>query len=99
MIPDPFLANRERVFQTALEGTATSSPALRRAAAAGTGLPEDLAPLVEKIRQHAYKVTDDDVARLQQAHDDDALFEIIVSATLGAARDRLDAGLRALEDA
>jgi hypothetical protein len=99
MIPDPFQANRERVFQTAIDGPAVSSPALRRAAAAGTGLPEDLAPLVEKIRQHAYKVTDDDVARLQKAHGDDVMFEVIVSATLGAARERLDAGLRALEDA
>jgi hypothetical protein len=44
-------------------------------------------------------VTDDDIARVQSKYGDDQLFEIIVSAALGASRNRLLAGLTALEHA
>jgi hypothetical protein len=54
---------------------------------------------VEMIHRHAYKVTDEDVATLQATYGDDRLFEIIVSAALGASRRRLMVGLEALEDA
>jgi hypothetical protein len=43
-------------------------------------------------------VTDEDLVRLQKKYDDDELFEIIVSASLGASRKRLLAGLAALEN-
>ena len=51
------------------------------------------------IHRHAFKVTDGVVARLQATYGDDKLFEIIVSAALGASRERLVAGLTALENA
>jgi alkylhydroperoxidase family enzyme len=54
---------------------------------------------VEKIHQHAYRVTDEDLATLQATYGDDRLFEIIVSAALGASRARLVAGLQTLEEA
>lgn len=76
-----------------------SDPALRTAAAEGAGLSPDLQPLIDKIHRHAYQVTDDDLARLRSAHDDDQMFEIVVSAALGASRRRLLAGLRMLDDA
>ena len=58
---------------------------------------EDLAAYVDKVAKHAYKVTDDDLGRLQQAgHSDDALFEVTVSAALGAALARLERGLAML---
>jgi hypothetical protein len=44
-------------------------------------------------------VTNDDVARAQKIYGDDKLFELIVSAAMGASKQRLDAGLRALEEA
>lgn len=97
--PDPHAALRDRVTQLVLDGTAQTDSALRHAAAAGRGVGADLEPLVEKIHAHAYKVTDDDVARLQAHYSEDQLFEIIVSAALGASRRRLDAGLQALRDA
>jgi hypothetical protein len=99
MTPDPYAALRDSVLQTALEGAGESDPAIRRAAAKGTGVPGDLETLVSKIHHHPYRVTDEDVAALQPKYGDDQLFEIIVSAALGAAHQRLDAGLRALEDA
>ena len=62
-------------------------------------MPADLQSLIDKIRAHAYKVTDDDLARVQATYGDDALFEIIVATALGASERRLLAGLEALNDA
>ena len=62
-------------------------------------MPADLQQLVEKIHRHAYKVTDDDIARAQASYGDDKMFEIVVSSALGAARQRLMAGLKALDEA
>jgi len=65
----------------------------------GTG-GEDIAPLagyVDKVALHAYKVTDEDLAALKRAgNSDDLLFEVTVSAALGAAVGRLERGLSAL---
>lgn len=99
MTDDPYAALRHRVLQTTLSGPGETDPALRAAAAAGEGLPPDLQPLVGKIHAHAWKVTDSDVAQLQATYGDDRMFEVIVSAALGASRRRLEAGLRALDDA
>jgi hypothetical protein len=96
---DPHAALRDQVLRSVLEGPGESEAAIRRAAAAGTGVLDDLRVLVEKIHRHAYRVTDEEVAALQAKYGDDQLFEIVVSAAVGASRQRLDAGLRALEEA
>ena len=96
---DPHAELRDIAIERVLHGPGESDPALRSAAAEGSGLPDDLQPLVTKIQQHAYKVTDADVAALQARYGDDRAFEIIVSAALGASRKRLLAGLDALEEA
>jgi len=93
---DPHATLRDQVLRRVLEGPGEAEPALRRAAAEGKGLPSDLQELVDKIHMHAYTVTDDDLVRLQPKYGDDQLFEIIVSAALGASRKRLFAGLDAL---
>jgi alkylhydroperoxidase family enzyme len=97
-IDDPHAELRDRVLATVLEGPGDSDPATRQAAAAGVGVPADLQALVEKIHRHAYRVTDEDIARLQATYGDDRLFEIIVSAAVGASRARLAAGLQALNE-
>jgi predicted RNA polymerase sigma factor len=99
MITDPHAALRDRVFHTVLEGPGESDPAIRKAAAEATGVPADLQSLIDKVHAHAYKVTDEDVARVQATYGDDRMFEIIVSAALGASRERLLAGLSALDQA
>lgn len=99
MTADPYASLRDRVTATVLDGPGVAPQPLRRAAAAGRDLPADLQPLVDTIRAHAYRVTDADVARAHATRGDDAMFEVIVSAALGAAYDRLTAGLRALEGA
>lgn len=96
---DPHATLRDEILRLVLEGPGESEPAVRRAAADNAGLPQDLQPLVAKIHAHAYKVTDEDVARLQATYGDDRMFEIIVSAALGASRARLLSALDALEDA
>ena len=98
-IHDPHVSLREAAVRSVLEGPGETEPALRQAAAAGEGLPTGLQPLVDTIHRHAYRVTDEDVARLQATYGDDRMFEIIVSAALGASRNRLLAGLQALEEA
>jgi hypothetical protein len=95
--PDPHAALRDEVLESVLRGTGESDPSIRRAAADNVGAPPDLEDLIEKIHAHAYSVTDGDVARLQPTYGDDRLFEIIVSAALGASRKRLLAGLAALD--
>lgn len=96
---DPHAKLRGEVLARVLTGPGAIDPALRQAAADDRGLPAELQPFVDKIEKQAYRITDDEVARLQVIYGDDALFEIIVSAALGASRRRLLAGLRALESA
>jgi hypothetical protein len=93
---DPHATLRDQVLRRVLDGPGETDPALRRAAAEGKGLPPDLQELVDKIHAHAYTVSDEDLARLQPKYGDDQLFEIILSAALGASRKRLFAGLDAL---
>ena len=96
---DPHASLRDQVLETVLQSAGESDPAIRRAAAEGKGVPADLQTLVDKIHRHAYKVTDEDIARAQAKYGDDQMFEIVVSAALGASRQRLMAGLKALEEA
>ena len=96
---DPYAEQRDKVLATILEGSGESDPALRKAAAEDKGLPTDLKPLVDKIHRHAYKVTDADIAKAQAKYGDDKMFEIVVSAAVGASSMRLMAGLKALSKA
>ena len=98
-IHDPHALLRQKVLRAVLDGPGETDPSLRYAAAEGAGVPEDLAALVEKIHRHAYRVTDEDIEALQARYGDDRLFEVVVSAAVGASRNRLLAGLKALEAA
>lgn len=95
---DRFAPFRDATADALLRGPGATPPELREAVARGTPPPE-LATLVGKIRQHAYKVTDADVDALRARYTEDQLFEIIVATAFGAAEARLRAGLRALEEA
>lgn len=99
MLTDPHAPLREKLIATVLGAPGQTDPGTRKAVFSRNGVPEDLTALVDKIHDHAYKVTDDDVARAQERYGDDAMFEVIVSAALGASEQRLRAGLDALEKA
>jgi hypothetical protein len=106
-----YAAYTARLVDTVLTQPGHTPPELRRAIVTraggrpsfplsgterGTG-GEDLAAYVDNVARHAHTVTDQDIAALQQAgHSDDALFEVTVSAALGAALGRLERGLAAL---
>lgn len=98
-LTDPHAALRDRVLNRVLIGAAETEPAMRQAAATGNGVPTDLEMLIDKIHRHAYKVTDEDIAAAQAKYGDDKMFEIVISAALGASNQRLQAGLRALKEA
>ncbi len=95
---DRFASFREATAAALLRGPATTAHGLRQAVAAGAPPPE-LAALVDKIRRHAYQVTDSDIDALRGRYTEDQLFEIVVAAAFGAAQERLAAGRRALEEA
>lgn len=99
MITDPHANLRDKVLKSVLDGPGESEPAMRNAVADGKNVPAELHVLVDKIHRHAYKVTDEDIKRLQVKYGDDQMFEIVVSAALGASRNRLLAGLKALDEA
>jgi len=103
---------QSRLVDAALDAPGDASSGLRHAAlamaarlgggsAAGRGtaapLPADLRPYVDKVARHAYQVTDADIIALRRAgHSEDAVFEITIAASLGAALGRLERGLEAL---
>ncbi|HKE88755.1 MAG TPA: hypothetical protein VKB45_00375 [Gemmatimonadales bacterium] len=60
-------------------------------------VPREWMTFVDRIAQHAYEVTDDDVRVLRQAgYSEQAIFEIAVSAAVGAGLARLERGLAAV---
>jgi hypothetical protein len=91
MTTDPYAAAWDRVADAIVASPGTMSANDRRAIARGGGPPE-LAPLLDKVRRHAYKVVDADVAGLS----DDAAIEAILAAALGAADERRRAALEAI---
>lgn len=95
---DRFASFRQATAAALLVGPAATASDLRQSVARGTPPPE-LATLVDKIRNHAYRVTEEDLDALRNRFSDDQLFEIIVAAAFGAAEARLEAGRRALEGA
>jgi hypothetical protein len=97
----------QRMLDVVLGGPGHTPSELRRAvlgraarlagAQSGAPAPAPFGPYVDKVAQHAYKVTDADVTALQQAgSSDDVLFEVTVAAALGAALGRLERAMAAL---
>jgi hypothetical protein len=61
-------------------------------------VPPELVTYVKKVALYAYKTTGEDVESLRKAgYDEDAIFEITLSAALGAGMTRLERGLAALK--
>jgi hypothetical protein len=99
------LRNPAAIFETLVERVLRGpgvSPQEQRAAAAsagGEGLPAGVAPIIEKVRSQAYKVTDQDIAALKAAGlDEDTIFELTVSAAVGVATRRLYAAMKVIAE-
>lgn len=70
---------------------------LRKAAQPERAAHPELARYLEKVRLHAYKVTDRDVEELKVAgFSEDEIFEHTVAAATKAGLERLDAALATL---
>ncbi|TJZ78235.1 hypothetical protein FCG67_09160 [Rhodococcus oryzae] len=83
-----------------MDGDGTAPPELRRAAFDNAGLGEPMRALIEKVADHAYKVTDEDVAAARGAGlSEDQIFEIVVCAAIGQESRQYDSALAALAGA
>ena len=71
---------------------------LRDAAQPDRKAPPELESYLERVRLHAYQVTDEEVEALKRAgYSEDELFEHTVSAAVAAGLERLDAALAVLQ--
>lgn len=77
--------------EAALESEGSLPAYVRRAIGRGED-PADLAPLLEKVRTHAYRIVDADVSGL----DPDVVLEAVLAAAFGSGEERRRAALRAL---
>jgi hypothetical protein len=90
---DPHAAFFERVRVAILETPGETEPQLRRRVAAGA----ETSSYLDKVRREAYRLTEADVDSLRAEYPEDAIFELTLAAALGAAEQRLEAGLAALD--
>jgi alkylhydroperoxidase family enzyme len=82
------------VVDAILGGPGATSPHARQRAFEGRADDAVVGSYVEAVRRHAHRMTTDDVERLRRSGlDDDAIFELTVAAAVGAANERLRAGL------
>ena len=88
----------QRMRAAVVDGPGTLDRSVRRAAFGGRdAVPTEAASYVDKVRHHAYKVTDGDVDALKAAGwSDDALFELTVATALGAALSRREIAKKAM---
>jgi hypothetical protein len=94
---DARLAQVEEVRKAVLESDGVLDGGTRRAAFEGAPVDEPLAPFVDKVRERAYEVTDEDVTALRRAgRSEDEIFELTIATATGEGFRRLYAGLRAM---
>src|SRR5262245_53526333 len=88
----------DRALRAAVQERVTSSGTPPISPNQGVLVPA-VAAYVDKVSRHAYRVSDDDVAALKTAgFSEDAIFEITVAAAVAAGLDRLERGLRLLQE-
>lgn len=88
---DPYAQKLERLRHAVLSGPGSLPPPLRQAISEGAKLSGALGAFVQKIAENASTLTNDDIAELHRArYTDDQIFEVIVSAALGAGLYRLE---------
>lgn len=105
---DPFQSLVNRLSEAVLTSSGDTTPKLRSNIVAWatqldtdpeapSDLPETVKNYVKKVVLYAYKVTDADVQHLKDAgYSEDAIFELSLTAALGAGLKRLNTGLAVL---
>jgi alkylhydroperoxidase family enzyme len=93
-----FDQRRRQLEERASKGPGTLDASERTALLHHRDVPAKAAALIQKLRENAYKITDEDYEVLRQAGYSNAqLFELTVCATLASAAERIDAGLAAFD--
>jgi len=97
----------DKLIKRILNGPGQANSILRNAVAAkaaehggqagNTDIPSELAAWTEKVAKHAYKTTPEEIDALKAAgYSEDQIFELTISAALGAARFRLESAQSAV---
>jgi hypothetical protein len=80
-----------------VEGNGKAAPELRRGAFDNAGLSEPVRTLIDKVANHAYRITDEDIAAVRAAGlSEDQIFEIVICAAVGQASRQYTSALAAL---
>ena len=89
---------RKATTDRVLDGDGRASRDQRKAAFGNQGVAEAAGALIDKVANHAYKITDEDVAAAKAAGlAEDEIFELAVCAALGQATRQLESALAALD--
>jgi hypothetical protein len=88
----------DALLRAVLSSPGATDPTVRRAIFDGDSPDGPLGEYVAKIRDQSYRITDEDVKRLLESGlSQDAVFELTIAAALGAAAERMDAGMQAMQ--
>jgi hypothetical protein len=95
---DPYLDERRALVEAVMGGAGQLVPAVRsaivdrtRGNAVDGAIPDALIPFVDRVATDATLIADGDVAALTAAgFDEEAVFEAVVAAALGAGLARLE---------
>jgi len=94
----PFFEERHRALERDIEAWAAKLGG--RPGAEVVEVPTELTGYVTKVALHAYKTLDEDIEALRNAgYSEDAIFEVTLSAAIGAGQARLEGGLAVLKGA
>ena len=89
---------RKTVVERVLHGAGKTSGTERRAAFDNRDVPAAARALIDKVANHAWKVTDEDVAAAKAAGlSDDQIFELVICGALGQSTRQLDSARAALD--
>ena len=88
---DPYAAAWERVAEAIVTTPGALTAEARRAIVQGDD-PAELAALLDKVRRHAYRIVDGDLAALET----DVVFEAVLAAALAEGDERRRAALEAI---
>lgn len=81
-----------------VESRGFSSKQERQAAFNNSGLKEPIKTLIDKVTNHAYKVTDNDINAVKNAGiTEDEIFELVICAAIGQASRQYTNALSALD--
>jgi len=98
--PSPYDPLRAALCEAVLGAPGQLERSRREAIVKGEAVEGPLGAYVAAVREHAYRVTDEQVAALSAAGlSDDAIFEATVSAALGASLMRFERARAAMEEA